>query len=153
MDIDTVMKSMRDFVECVYMELYPLNSTDGVISVQNVMRIFLLLHWHCYYLFLKITILALQLKIIFCVYRSVRVGDYAAKGWAKDESSFAGARWPDDAAYCMSKLGNTLMARAYQHKFDSTAAERDIVVNAVRSIKVLYMMYEYSNRFLLVLIT
>ena len=45
------------------------------------------------------------------------------------------------------------MARAYQHKFDSTAAERDIVVNAVRSIKVLYMMYEYSNQFLLALIS
>ncbi|KAF6039527.1 hypothetical protein EB796_002152 [Bugula neritina] len=49
---------------------------------------------------------------------AVKAGDFAEKGW------------PDDAAYSVSKLGDTLLARAYQQEFNSVS-ERDIVVNAV----------------------
>ncbi|KAF6039525.1 hypothetical protein EB796_002150 [Bugula neritina] len=49
---------------------------------------------------------------------AVKAGDFAEKGW------------PDDEAYSVSNLGDTLLARAYQQEFNSVS-ERDIVVNAV----------------------
>jgi len=56
------------------------------------------------------------LSLISC--RAVKAGDFAEKGW------------PDDEAYSVSNLGDTLLARAYQQEFNSVS-ERDIVVNAV----------------------
>jgi len=48
---------------------------------------------------------------------SVKAGTFEADGWA------------DDAAYSLSKLGDTLLTRAMQEEFNKTP-ERDIVVNA-----------------------
>ena len=52
----------------------------------------------------------------------MKAGDYKEKGW------------DDDASYGISKLGCTLLARAYQQHFTDTAPEGDIVVKAVCSI-------------------
>lgn len=57
-------------------------------------------------------------KLLCVVYSAVKAGDFAEKGWQ------------DSAAYSTSKLGNVLLARAYQHDFDSSAPERDITVNS-----------------------
>lgn len=50
---------------------------------------------------------------------SVKAGDFAEK------------KWPDDSAYMISKMADTMLARALNHEF-SKHAERDIVINAVR---------------------
>lgn len=50
--------------------------------------------------------------------RAVKEDKWEAEGWA------------DDAAYSVSKLGDTLLVRAMQQEFNRSP-EKDIVVNAV----------------------
>lgn len=49
------------------------------------------------------------------------------------EGKIAEEGWPDDAAYSLSKLFDTLLARAMQQEFDNNCPQRDIIVNAVSS--------------------
>lgn len=58
--------------------------------------------------------------------------------------------WPEESAYSLSKVADTLLARAIQEEFNETP-ERDIVVNAVSQIIPDFFDYKllsfYSKKF------